>query len=107
MPGHVLEILLEIRRQDLGRQPALREDDHLQVAAQELARDAPRFGEVRAADAELAIDDRRIDEDEDTSRRAARRSSRPARTAARPAARRARAGLAIVADEQMNCGFDP
>ena len=33
-----VEVVLEIRRQDLGRQPALREDDHLQLALQELAR---------------------------------------------------------------------
>ena len=64
MPGHILEVFLQIGRQDLGRQPALREHDHLQVAAQELAGDPPRLGDVRAPDAELAIDDRRIDEDE-------------------------------------------
>ena len=62
---HVLEVLLEIGRQDLGRETALREDDDLQPAAEELAGHAARFGEVRAADAELAIHDRRIDEDEE------------------------------------------
>ena len=46
--------VLQVRRQDLGRQPALREHDQLQLALQELERDAPRFGQIRAADAELA-----------------------------------------------------
>ena len=62
--GHILEIFLEIGGEDLRRQPALREDDHLQVAAQELARHATRLRDVRAPDAELAIHDRRIDEHE-------------------------------------------
>ena len=63
--GHVLEVFLEIGRQNLGGEPALREHDHLQVAAQELPRHAPRFGDVRLADAKLAIHHRRIDEDEE------------------------------------------
>ena len=44
--GHArraLEIVLQIRRQDLGREAALREDDQLQVALQELARDPARL----------------------------------------------------------------
>ena len=49
--GLAFEIILQICGQDLGRQPALREDDQLQVALQKLGRNAPRFAEVRAADA--------------------------------------------------------
>src|SRR5690606_41981207 len=59
-----LERLLEIRRQNLGRQPALREDDRLQPALEELTGDATRFGEIRTPDAELGVDDRGIDEQE-------------------------------------------
>ena len=68
-----VEVVLQIRRQDLGRQPALREHDQLQVPLQELRRDAPRLGQIRTADAELLVDDRRIDEEEEllAARRAA------------------------------------
>ncbi len=61
---HVLEIFLEIRRQDLRRQPALRKDDDLEVAAQEFAGDAARLGDVRTPNAKLAIHDRWIHEHE-------------------------------------------
>src|SRR5207237_9596421 len=57
-------ILLQVRREKLRGQPALREHDQLEIAPEELGRDAPRFAEIRAADAELMIDDRRIDEHE-------------------------------------------
>ncbi len=65
--------ILQVGRQDLGRQPALREHDQLQVALEELERDAARFGEIRAADPELRVDDRRVDEQEEllAARRAA------------------------------------
>src|SRR5207248_988785 len=67
------EILLQVRRQQLGRQPALREDDQLQIPLQELRRDAARLAQIRAPDAELMIDDRRVDEQKEflTARRAA------------------------------------
>ena len=104
---HILEVFLQVGREDLGGEPALREHDHLEVAAQELAGDAPRFGDIRAADAQLAIDDRRIDEDEillAPRRTALLDQAQNGRSASRSASS---AGLAIVADEQMNCGFDP
>ena len=87
-----LEVVLQVRREDFGRQPALREHDQLQVAFQELRRDAPRLAQIRPPDAELVVDDRRVDEHEEllAARRAA--LARRARTAARSAARRARAG---------------
>ena len=86
-----LEIVLEIRRQDLGRQPALREHDRLQLALQELGGDPPRLAKVRPPDAELRVHDRRVHEEEEllATRRAALGSR--ARTAARSALRPARA----------------
>ena len=60
-----LEIVLQIRRQDLGGQTALRKDDRLQAALEELARDTAGLAQIRAADAQLVIDDRRVDEEEE------------------------------------------
>src|SRR4029453_5418989 len=59
------KLVLEVRRQDLRRQAALREDDQLQAALQEFDRDAARFGKIRPADAELGVDHRRVDEEEE------------------------------------------
>src|SRR5207248_710320 len=63
-PRRVLEIFLQIRRQNLRRQTALREEDQLQIAFEELARDSARLAEIRATDPELMVDDRRVDEHE-------------------------------------------
>ena len=60
-----LERILQIRRQDLDREAALREQDQLQVVPQELERDPAGLGEVRPPDAELRVDDRRVDEQEE------------------------------------------
>ena len=86
-----VEVVLQIRRQDLGREPALREHDELQVALQEFGRDAPRLAQVRPADARAAGSRRAGSRRRRTSRRAAPRSCRPARTVARSAVRPARA----------------
>ena len=101
-----LEVVLQIRRQDLGGQAALREHDELQVSLQELRRDAARLAQIRAADAELMVHDRRIDEHEEllAARRAALSTSSNGCSVSRSASSR---GLAIVADEQRNTGFDP
>ena len=71
--GRTVERILEIRREELDRQPALGEHDQLQLVLQELERDAARFGQVRSADAELGIHHRRVDEEEELlpARRAA------------------------------------
>ena len=68
-----LEIVLQIRGQDLGRQSALTEDDQLQLPLEELPSHAPRLGEVRPPDAEFLVDDGWIDEQEQllAARRAA------------------------------------
>ena len=68
-----LEIVLQVGRQDLGRQTALGEHDQLQIALQELRGHPSRLGKVRPPDAELMVDDRRVDEDEEllAARRAA------------------------------------
>ena len=68
-----VEVVLEIGRQNLRRQTALREDDDLQLPLEELRRDATRFGQIRAPDAQLLVDHRRIDEQEEllAARRAA------------------------------------
>ena len=98
-PRRARKRVLQIRRQDLRRETALREDDHLQAALQELDRDAPRFGEIRPPDAQLRVDDRRIDEQKEllAARRAAlahfrkRRADQPLRQLARIRDRRRRA----------------
>ncbi len=56
--------VLQVARQDLGDEPALREHDDLQAAPEELQRHPPRFLGVRPADAELLVDDGRVDEEE-------------------------------------------
>ena len=67
-----LEVIFQIRRQQLGRQAALRKDNRLQVALEELAGDAAGLAQIRAPDAKLLADDRRVDEQEElfASRRA-------------------------------------
>ena len=64
-PGRALHGVLQVARQDLGDQAALGEHDHLQAAPQEFERDATRLLRVRPADAELLVDDRRVDEEEE------------------------------------------
>src|SRR5207253_426533 len=73
LAGHSLEIVLQIRREDLGRQSTLREHDHLKISLEEFRRHAARLAQVRPPDSELMIDDWRIDEDEEllSARRAA------------------------------------
>ena len=63
--GHILEVVFEVGRQDLGGETTLGEDDELQVALQEFGSDPPGLAQVRATDAQLMIDDRRIDEHEE------------------------------------------
>ena len=72
-PRRIFEIVLQIRRQDLGGQAALREHDQLQVAFEEFRGNAPRFAQIGASNAQLMIDDRRIHEHEEllAARRAA------------------------------------
>ena len=67
------EIVLQIRRQDFGREPALREHDQLQLPLEEFRRNPSRFRDIRPSNAELLIDHRRIDEQEEllAARRAA------------------------------------
>ena len=60
-----VERILQIGREDLHREPALRKDDQLQVVTQELERDTARLGEIRPADAELGVHDGRVDEEEE------------------------------------------
>src|SRR5690606_18558638 len=60
-----VERVLQIRRQDLDRETALREDDHLEVLLEELHRDASCLVQVRAADPEFRVDDRRVHEEEE------------------------------------------
>ena len=56
--------VLQVPRQDLRREPALREHDHLQALVQELEGHRPRLRDVRPADAELPVHDRRVHEHE-------------------------------------------
>src|ERR1051325_7545153 len=59
------EVVLEIRREDFSRQSALREDNELEVALQELGRNPPCLGKIRPPAAELMVDDGRIHEHEE------------------------------------------
>ena len=99
--------LLQIGEQHFGVQARVGEHDGLQIALQEFLSHARRLVDIAAADAEKAVHDRRIVENEKFLLRPARRfrsitsnsvSSR--RDASSP-------GLAIVAEEQMNCGSEP
>ena len=56
--------LLQIGEQDFGVQAAIGEDDGLQLSRQEFLGHARGFVEIAAADAEIAVDHRRIVEDE-------------------------------------------
>ena len=88
-PGGPWQSSFEIGGENLGGQAALREDDDLQVPPQELERHAARLGQIRPADPELAVDHRRVDEDEELlgARRAALvdQRHRPSRSGARRA----------------------
>ena len=68
-----VERILQIRRQDLHRETTLREEDQLQVVLEELERDPSGFREIRTANPELRVDDRRVDEEKELlpARRAA------------------------------------
>ena len=105
--GHVLEILFQIGRQDLGREPALRKDDDLQSGGAGTRR--------RRAASRLRYDRRMpssrlttggLTKTKNFSPRGAPLSATSAngRSASRSASSR---GLAIVADEQMICGSEP
>ena len=56
--------VLQIGDQDFGGQAVVGEDQSLLVAVDEFERDAARLVDVAAADAELAVDHRRVVEDE-------------------------------------------
>ena len=64
LPGLRRVRLLQIREQHFGVQAAIGEDDGLQFAREEFLRHARGFVQIAAADAEVAIDHRRIVEDE-------------------------------------------
>ncbi len=68
-----MKSILEIRRQQLDRQAALREHDQLELVLQELERYSPRFRQIRSSNTELGVDDRRVHEQEEllSARRAA------------------------------------
>ena len=57
--------LLQIGEQHFGMQAAIGEDDGLQLPREEFLGDARGFGEIAAADAEVAVDHRRIVENEE------------------------------------------
>src|SRR5262249_13659050 len=50
---HSPEVVLQIRRENLGGQAALRKHDELKVAPEKFTGDAPRFHQVRAPYAQL------------------------------------------------------
>ena len=56
---------MEVGKQHLGVQPAVGEDDRLQIAFQKLLRDPQGFVDVAAADAKIAVDHRWVVEDEE------------------------------------------
>ena len=62
--GRSRKILPQVSHQDFRGQARIRKDDGLESPAHERPRDAARLVHVRAADAELRVDHRRIVEDE-------------------------------------------
>ena len=62
--GAAVAGILKIGYENLGRQPVIREYQRLQAALDELQRHPPALPDVAAADAELAVDHRRVIEDE-------------------------------------------
>ena len=55
-----IEIILQIRQQNLGRQAAVGEHQRLLAAVEQLPRDAPRLVQISAADAQRAVHHRRV-----------------------------------------------
>ena len=97
---------LQIRQQDLGRQAVVGEHQRLLAPLDELRRHAPRLVQVAAPDAELPVHHRRIVEDEVllAARRAVAVHQFERLSGERFGQLR---GLAMVAEEQMNCGREP
>ncbi len=60
----LLDVLLEVGEEDLGDEPALGEDDGLEVVLEEERGDAPGLVDVGAPDAQGLVDDGRRVEDE-------------------------------------------
>ncbi len=60
-----VERILQVCRQDFHRKATLREEDQLQVVLEELERDPSRFREIRTANPEFRVDDRRVDEEKE------------------------------------------
>ena len=60
LPGLRTIVLLQIRQQNLGVQPAVREHNRLQFAAQQLLRHPRRLVQIASANSEIAIHHRRI-----------------------------------------------
>ena len=99
--------LLQVGEQHLDGEPAAPEDDRLDaVGHQEAARRSAGLQQRAAADAELAVHDRRVVEDDVLSPAGApflstsATGSSSSRSASSP-------GLAMVAEQQMNCGCEP
>ena len=61
--GRLRIILLQIREQHFGMQPAVGENNRLKPALQKLPGDAPRLIDIAAANAQKLVHDRRIVED--------------------------------------------
>jgi len=60
----LLDLVFQIRDENLCAQAAGGENDRLEAAFQERSRDPPRFVDIRAADTELLVHDRRVVENE-------------------------------------------
>ncbi len=88
-------------------QPAIREDQRLQAALQKFLRDARRFADIAAPDAQVAIDHRRVVKHEIFLARGRSIFRDAIEFRLRSDAPPTRRGFAIVAEQAMNCGEAP
>ena len=103
----LFEIVLQVLDQDLGDQARIGKSDHLQSGFEQDAGDLAGHGDVGAADAQLAVDHRRVEKNQEffAARRA--RSGRSATTSSSISFSASSAGLAMVAELMINTGRVP
>ena len=101
-----LDPFLEVPRQHLNRQPRFSENDGRNIVIHQHGRDVQRLLQNGFADAELLVDHRRVIEDDMLFSLAAPLWS--ITSTGRPISVEASSpGLAMVAEQQINCGFEP
>ena len=99
--------VFQIRHEDLGGEPVIREDQRLLIVIEQLKSNAPRFGNVTAPDAQLPVDDRWVVADEDLLPRLGAPLRSINWNGCSIKAWASSLGFAMVAEQAMNCGFEP